>query len=211
MNNWKGGRHPVSKLVHGVGETDRVTKDADGRVLKSYEVRNRKMQRCYDPKSLATKPTYIGCAVHQEWHKYSEFQKWFAEHYKEGWQLDKDLLFVGNKLYGPDTCVFVPKWLNTFIIDSAKSRGQWPIGVCWHKASNKFTAYCGDPFRHVKVHLGLFSTPEEANSAWRAYKLKRVDEMKHLLDNIHPDLYKSLRARYERASLHNCARFGGTE
>ena len=33
-------------------------------------------------------------------------------HYREDWHLDKDLLFKGNKVYSPETCVFIPREIN---------------------------------------------------------------------------------------------------
>ena len=46
-----------------------------------------------------------------------------------GWELDKDILVKGNKIYSPDTCCFVPKEVNTVFTKRQSKRGDYPIGV----------------------------------------------------------------------------------
>lgn len=43
-----------------------------------------------------------------EWLSFSVFAKWFKIAYVEGYHLDKDLLFKCNKIYSPDTTIFIP-------------------------------------------------------------------------------------------------------
>lgn len=64
--------------------------------------------RCYNPNYHAVEPTYKDACVCEEWWTASNFKKWFDENYVEGYQLDKDILVKGNKVYGPNTCCFVP-------------------------------------------------------------------------------------------------------
>ena len=48
----------------------------------------------------------------------------------EDWKgLDKDIIVVDDKVYGPEVCAFVDPSLNMFTTDSAAARGEWPIGV----------------------------------------------------------------------------------
>lgn len=52
------------------------------------------------------------------WKDRSEFVKWFNDNWDEkhpDYQMDKDILVPGNRVYGPDTCCFVPQWLNMLI------------------------------------------------------------------------------------------------
>ena len=102
----------------------------------------------------------------------------------KGWQLDKDILQKGNKLYSKDTCCFVPQELNNLLIKSDNSRGEYPVGVCFHKPSGKFMA-------QLKVngkmkHLGRFTTPDEAFQAYKTAKEANIkvvaQKWKHLLD-----------------------------
>ena len=62
---------------------------------------------------------YLDCSIHDDWYLYSNFKSWVLGH--DVWRdmvLDKDLLVVGNKMYGPDTCCLLPQWLNKFIVES---------------------------------------------------------------------------------------------
>ena len=44
----------------------------------------------------------------------------------DGKHLDKDLLVCNNKVYSPETCVFVPREINQFLTKSNNSRGKYP-------------------------------------------------------------------------------------
>ena len=181
----------AKKLVHGVG-----INDADYAVYK-YEttevngVRKKRMvwycpyyrtwksmiARCYSLKFQERCPTYIGCSVSEEWLTFSVFKLWMEAQDFEGKQLDKDLLFAGNKVYSAETCVFLTSMVNTFTIDCGASRGEWLIGVCWDKGAGKFKSSCCNPFTKKREHLGLFLNELEAHEAW----LNRKLELAHLL------------------------------
>lgn len=57
---------------------------------------------------------------------YSNFRIWFDEHYvpykNNQIDLDKDLLVQGNKVYSPETCVFLLHYQNTMFERSAKDK-----------------------------------------------------------------------------------------
>ena len=63
------------------------------------------LKRCYSSKYQDKRPTYKGCSVSDEWLTFSVFKVWMEKQDWEGKQLDKDLLFEGNKIYSADTCV----------------------------------------------------------------------------------------------------------
>lgn len=135
------------------------------------------LMRCYSTKYQETHTTYIGCSVSEEWLTLSVFKSWMEAQDFEGMQLDKDLLFEGNKVYSEETCVFVSREVNMFTTDRGALRGEWLIGAHWHKPSGKFMARCCNPFTKEKEHLGLFTCELEAHQAW----LKRKLELAHLL------------------------------
>lgn len=152
-------------------------------MCKYYRVWKDMLMRCYSAKSQERYPTYIGCTVSDEWLTFSNFKAWMEKQDFEGEHLDKDLLFEGNKIYSPDTCVFVTPLVNTFTADSGAARGEWLIGVDWSKASGKFRARCNNPFTGEKEYLGLFTCEVEAHRAW----LKRKLELAHELADIQTD------------------------
>ena len=82
---------------------------ANGRSTKVYSTWLGMLVRCYDPKTQIRQPTYVGCSVAKEWQCFQTFATWFNEHYIDGYHLDKDIKVPGNKVYGPDTCMFVSR------------------------------------------------------------------------------------------------------
>lgn len=157
---------------------------------RSYKFWAGMLQRCYSPLYRKKWPTYTGCAVHEDWHDLQNFSEWFNENYRDGYQLDKDLLFSGNKVYSKDTCVFVPSNFNNFIISSNSSRGMYPVGVCYNKLSRKFSSGCNNG--SSKIHLGFFSNPNDAHKAWMDFKLRKAMDMKLEMDEIDERIYPNV-------------------
>lgn len=182
-------------LVYGVGINDykgliSKTQNVDGKnkVVWRCVVYNtwvHMLARCYSEDYLIKRPKYGGCSVVEDWLRFSMFRSWCMLQDYEGKHLDKDILVPNNKIYGPDTCVFVPHYINTFISDREALRGLYPIGVGWHKEKQKYFAQCSDPFTKKRGFLGYFLTQEDAHNAW----LKR----KHELACIYADLLQDSR------------------
>jgi len=128
------------------------------------------LKRCYSKGHQKKQPTYIWCAVCADWLTFSVFKKWMENQEWQGSELDKDLLFAGNKIYSPETCVFVSKITNLFTVDRAAARGDWPIGVHFDAVRGLFVAQCKNPFGTGRVFLGRFSCPNDAHEAWRRRK-----------------------------------------
>ena len=132
----------MKKPVYGVGFNDKTRPaKVDGKNVKEYNLWKDMLERCFSEKCQTRQPTYIGCNVSDNFLNYSYFYDWCQEQIGFGkvdekgryWQLDKDLLFVGNKTYSETTCVFVPKEINVFFVDSGASRGNYPLGVIFTK------------------------------------------------------------------------------
>lgn len=152
------------------------------------------LKRCYSTKYQERQPTYKGCNVAEEWLRFSSFRRWMEVQEWEGLQLDKDILFKGNKVYSKEKCVFVTSTVNTFTLDCGAARGEWLIGVYWNKRFGKFMSRCRNPFTKKREHLGYFTCEEEAHQSW----LKRKLELAHLLAAEQTDerVAKALIARY---------------
>ena len=141
------------------------------------------LERCYSIKLQERCPTYKGCAVSDEWLVFSNFKSWMEKQDFVDKQLDKDLLIGGNKVYSSEACVFVSGVVNSFTTDSGAIRGEWLIGVHWHKKSGKFKSQCSNPFTKKQETLGYFACEQEAHEAW----LKRKLELAHELAEIQAD------------------------
>ena len=112
----EGAASPIP-TVHGMGslgEGEFVVRDCKGRILPEYQAWSGMMGRCYSEAKLKVDPSYRGCTVHPDWHNFQNFAKWYTEqeNYGKGYDLDKDILVKGNKLYSPETCCLVPKEVN---------------------------------------------------------------------------------------------------
>lgn len=142
---------------------------------KAFQVWRSMLVRCYNEKYQKKEPTYIGCTVCEEWLRFSNFLKWFEDNYIEGFQLDKDIIHKGNKIYSPQNCAFVPLELNYLLLKRQALRGNMPIGVKYDKRRNYYSAsihYDG------KYHfIGYAKSPEEAFLLYKEAKEKRIKEM----------------------------------
>ncbi len=116
------------------------------------------------------KQSYLECKVSESWKYFTDYLEWSIENYVEGWELDKDILIPQNKLYGPETCAFVPSYLNALIKPKVSKSGL-PLGVNKVTNSNRYTVCSsrdGD-------YLGKFKSPEEAHSAWQWDKASKIE------------------------------------
>jgi len=152
----------------GVGK---YRQSSNGNDTKIYRKWYGVFERCYCPKSHITNPTYGDCEVDEHWNDFQVFGKWFEENYKpeymDKWELDKDILIKGNKIYSPETCVFVPKEINTLFIKCDKSRGDCPIGVSYHKESSKFQAKgFANGFKYFNHKLDAFNYYKQEKEAY---------------------------------------------
>jgi len=157
------------QLIFGIGVNDydghvRI----NGKIIKSYIQWQNMLSRCYDPKIHKIEPSYIKCEVCEEWKLFSNFKKWFDENYVEGYQLDKDILFKGNKIYSQNTCCFVPQEVNKLFTNRKNDRGNLPIGVCYSKKYNKFTSQIN--IDGERKHLGYFITAKDAYLSYKKAK-----------------------------------------
>lgn len=198
-----------TKLVFGVG-----INDADY-VVKKWEtvwcvngVRKRRLvwecpyyrtwkemlRRCYSAEYQDKYPTYKGCSVSEEWLLFSRFRAWMVTQDWEGMQLDKDILFEGNKVYSEEKCVFVTHAVNSFTTDRAAARGEWLIGVSWHKGGGKFMSQCRNTLTNKQEYLGLFVCEQEAHNAWLKRKLELAKELAEIQTD--PRVAEALVNRY---------------
>lgn len=108
---------------------------------KSYRLWCDIKLRCIDGgKYQQGKPTYAGCTMSEDFKNYQYFAEWCQSQVGYGlpdYQIDKDLLVTGNKIYGENTCVFIPSLLNMFITSTSRRR-DYPTGV--YKVSSKKVA-----------------------------------------------------------------------
>jgi len=175
-------------LVFGVGVNDWVGNiSVDGKPIKEYKLWASMLKRCFSEEYKQNRQSYQGVTCSKDWLSMTTFIEDVSQMRGfglGGWALDKDILQKGNKLYSKDTCCFVPLEVNILLTKRDNARGEYPVGVCFHKESGKFKAQLW--VNGKRKHLGCFNTAEEA---FQAYKLAKeayikvvAHKWKHLLD-----------------------------
>lgn len=138
---------------------------------QEYEAWRGLLTRCYSSRLLKKRPTYLGCIASENFKHYEYFYEWCQNQigFKERWNLDKDVLVKGNKVYSEDTCVFVPDEINCALCKTDKLRGKFPIGVHWDTNKKVFIAQVNRG-KGYQEYLGKFTTPEEAFEVYKKAK-----------------------------------------
>ena len=180
--------------VYGVGIIGNGITRVCGVETKDHQLWNSMLRRCYDEKYSNKYPTYKDCEVSDNFKYFPYFKDWCSKQtgfWKEGWQLDKDILVKGNKVYSEDVCAFVPSEVNRLFIKRDSLRGDLPIGVRYYKKVRKYAAQMSR-FKKA-IHLGYFYTPDEAFNAYKEAKEAYIKEVANKWKyQIDPRVYEAL-------------------
>ena len=205
--NFKRGKilNPNRASVLGVGikgDISTMNKLSDNGKYerdKSYKAWHAMLVRCYDKNFKSNFVTYECCKVCDEWLYYPNFKKWYDENYYEIegkiMCLDKDILVKNNKIYSPETCIFVPNDINVLFVRRETKRGKYPIGVS--RMNNKYYININYTFNGFKSKYNyeniMFDTPEKA---FYAYKEAKEEYIRYIADqykDLIPDkLYEAM-------------------
>lgn len=146
------------------------------------------LSRCYDKNFQINCPSYIGCSFIKLWHNCSNFEEWFDENYVDGWHLDKDLKVYGNKLYSPETCVFVPNIINSFFYKKQLV----------NNLSHGVIRYNSGYSSNIKPRKVVYSIKDAKNNYWNAKYIKMQEiikqypQFKELLENYFEKFFSEL-------------------
>lgn len=148
----------MKKLVLGVGILGTGKSRVNNKLTPAYSLWQNMIRRCYSGRDKS----YDSSLVCEEWLYFPNFESWFIKNHREGCSLDKDILVPGNKLYSPETCVFVPHSLNAAVVqgNGRQKKDSLPKGVYITPARKD-----GSHAYQVKVgnyYVGTFSNPEDA-------------------------------------------------
>ena len=155
-----------------------------------YVIWTNVLSRCFSASEKLRHPTYKDVTCCEEWLTFSNFKSWMETQDWRGKHLDKDLLVAHNKIYSPETCVFIAPSINSFLLKSDKNRGDYPLGVTFQKDCDKFRSFCGVNYKGNRKHLGLFSTPMSAHKAWQKEKIKQAKTLQS--EQTDPKVIKGL-------------------
>ena len=150
----------------------------NGKLKREFKIWHHMLQRCYDPKYHETHPTYKGCKVEDYLLNFQNMGEWIESNYYEIFGetmcLDKDILYKGNKVYSRETCIFVPKRINSLFTKRDNARGDSPIGV-YPVPSGNYQVHCNNGYGKLD-YLGTYLTKEEAFHVYKQYKEKVIKE-----------------------------------
>lgn len=168
-------KNPYHKSIYGKGFIgDGIyERFKNKKATKVFRTWSNIFMRCNDEGYIKKHSHYIDSKVSEDWLNFQVFAAWFEKNYIEGFELDKDILFKGNKIYSPETCCFVPHEINNQFVKSNKIRGEYPLGV--YKNGNKYVAQITKQGKILV--LGSFKTPEEAFNIYKEAKEEYIKEV----------------------------------
>lgn len=189
-----------NKLVYGVGINDADYKvnisttvgyTLEGKQIQKviwrcpyYKVWSDMLRRCCSEDFKKQNIVYADVEVCEEWLRFSSFRNWSVSRYADGMQLDKDILIRGNRLYSPQTCCYVPNYVNTIILTCSR-RSNMLIGATYKKSRARYsTPYVATST--INGHIGCFSTAEEAHRAWQ---VDRIQSIESVIERYRKDTY----------------------
>ncbi len=148
---------------------------------KKYDTYNNMYQRCYCAAVHFYKPNYRGCSICDEWlNDPQSFYEWMDSNFYEillpgepSVELDHDILVKGNKVYSPDTCLFVPKSINSAFAGSySTKRDGLPMGVKRLRSG-----------KYKPMIPGFTEAFDTIIEAWLPYKDYREMKIQELINN----------------------------
>ena len=169
----------LAPSVYGVGIVGtKYPSSKSGVQTKEYTIWKGMLKRCYSDVYKKKQPTYEGCEVSDNFKSYEYFYEWCHKQIgfdNECWQLDKDLLIKGNKIYSEDSCIFIPSEINLVLVKREALRGEHLIGVHWSHKNKAFVARV-NMNKGKQEYLGSFNTELEAFKAYKTAKEAFVKE-----------------------------------
>lgn len=189
-------RNPYDKSVYGFG----IVGNKYSSHTKEYQAWHNILTRCFDNIYKEKYPTYQNAVCCEEWALYENFYEWLHEQENfdkwlnnNGWNIDKDIIIKGNKVYSPETCCLVPNNINKLLTKNDAKRGHLPIGVTID--DGQYCASCNNPFTKKTKFLGYYSSSKYAFLAYKKYKenwIKEIAKEEYSKGNITEKCFNAL-------------------
>ena len=158
----------------GVGKYDSTNSKINDKDF--YDTWSKMFDRCYRGKDL----NYTNVEVCEDWYNFQNFMEYvmktFPSHIKnENFVLEKDILQydLKNKIYSPNTTLWIPKRINSYIQNKRSGTNNEIKGVqkrsenSWRVTSVLFE----NPSKNYNI--GSYKTKEEAQQAYINFKLEQ--------------------------------------
>lgn len=186
-------KNPYYPSVLGVGYTgegDFVARAA-GKTTNEYSLWHGILLRCYYEGERSIHKAYKDVVVCDEWLNFQNFATWCQDQVgfnSDKWEIDKDVLVRGNKVYSPTTCCFLPQEINRLF--------SGILGSCYGysiRENGTYRVRCTVDGKEFTI--GHFTCKDKA---FMAYKSAKEGEIKRLANKwkneIDPRAYSALMA-----------------
>lgn len=134
---------------------------------------------------------YNDCDLVEDWLDYKNYEEWFNKQtYRMvntdiKFEVDKDILFKGNKIYSPETCLIVPGRINRFFVNSGCTVTL--RGNKFHTSIRSYVGLNGTGNDNIKAileydrQIAISRYYEEKN------RILQEDVIPDFIKNVHPD------------------------
>ena len=162
----------------------------NGIKTKEYNCWRSMLERCYDKKCQEKHTSYVRTTVCEEWFNFQNFAQFYNNNYPEienkKIHLDKDLLQqeIENKVYSPETCIFLPSNVNSFLANNKSDNISGRVGVSWHKNSKKWMSQIACFGDGKSAYLGIFTDIQEASLAYQKARAEQAEKAKQYLRDL---------------------------
>lgn len=131
------------------------------------------LSRCYYRKTAGLHTAYEGVTVAECWHNFQNMAEWCQHQIgfgREGWDIDKDALVRGNKVYGPDTCCFLPQEINRMLSGILTGCAGYSV-----RKNGSYRVRCRIDGKEVTI--GHFTCKDKAFLAYKDVKEKEIKRL----------------------------------
>ncbi len=165
----------LAKTVYGVGciGDGKHKPTSKRKKTKAYSVWCGILARCYGGGSSESCKWYADCSVSDEWLNFQNFADWYEKQpgaNREYFDIDKDILIHGNRIYSKDACMLVHKDINYLFICE---RGRdLPVGVCYDNLASGYRSSC----YHSGIENCIFT--KDIKEACNHYVIEKLNSVK---------------------------------
>lgn len=166
-----GVKNTYKPVVYGVGyygfDSVRDVGLKDKEYRRIYDTWKDMLRRCYTDNGTSYNKRNV--KVCKLWHSFANFYRWCKSdksNYNKNFYLDKDIMVRGNITYSPETCVFVPKYINNLLVGVNDSRKD----TCIRHPNKNYQVL----ITKKKIFIGGYSTLREARIAYKIAKEKYI-------------------------------------
>lgn len=174
--------------VAGIGVLD-IPMQENGKTKPSYRAWVGLLHKVYNHIKYNHLPKYADCAIHESWHRYSNFAKFHDKNYRIGYVITTKVFGHGSTVYGPDTCCYVPKALAKALQNYENDSGLLP-GVSWSSRHNTFVAML-----HSDRRVRAVGTSNTEKGAHALYIKARADYIREIARSYYKERAISAKIR----------------